>query len=670
MPSLADLQGQSRDLVQSLKMGRDNLFRHQHQDGYWWYTLEANDTINAEYIMLMHYLGIREEQTEKAICRWLEKNQNSDGSWSLFYDGPGDISTSVECYFALKLAGYDVNVPVMEKARKFILSQGGITKIRVFSRIHLALFGLVSWEICPKMPIAFIQLPEWAPVNIYEFSSWARACIVPLLVIMDHKRVVPSPVDLNELYVEENPQKAKWKYQQDSHFLSVENAFIQIDKALALAEKLNIKPLRKGSLKKCEKYIKEHLEETEDIYPALFYGILALISSGHTLNDRHVQKALQGLRSFHVIMSKEQDLIEIPFQDDAHALHIKGSLSAQNINKKEGSLVYQQCCISPVWDTLWAGVALIEAGAPPNHPELLKAARWILSKQITDVKGDWSVKNPAAEAGGWSFEFENKYYPDVDDTIAALTFLYLVDLPYREVNKPFEKGLQWLISMQSSNGGFGAFDVDNNLEVLNKIPFSDHGACLDPATVDLTGRALELFVQICDMDKNSPVIQRAADFIIKRQEKDGSWWGRWGVNYLYGTWGALGGLCALNRPKDRLAIQKAVHWLKSIQNEDGGFGESCESYNIGKYVALHQSTADQTAWALMGLISAGEAHSPEAKKAVEYLMQSQLESGGWSEKHFTGTGFPGHFYILYHGYKHYFPLMALGRYEKAMKKGQ
>lgn len=638
-------------LDQALLRGQTNLFSQQHQDGYWWYTLEANDSINAEYIMLLHYLGLDESKTQAALARWIIKNQNADGSWSLFYKGPGDLSTTVECYFALKLAGFQPDHDALAKAREFILAHGGITKIRIFSRVHLALFGLVSWDICPQMPISFIQLPEWAPVNIYEFSSWARACIVPLLVIMDIKRTVATAVTLDELY-KESPQKAKWRYPQNNGTLSLENAFIQIDKALSVADKLRVKPLRRASLKKCEKYIREHLSETEDIYPAMFYGILALVSSGYALSDPHIQKALQGLKSFHVITSQTKDLTMVPFLDQSVAT--------------EGSLVYQQCCISPVWDTAWAGVALTDAGARPDHPELLKAARWMLTKQITDVKGDWSVKNPAAEAGGWSFEFQNKYYPDVDDTIEVLTFLHNVDLPYRELKKPFELGLNWLLSMQCKNGGFAAFDKDNELEILNKIPFSDHGACLDPPTADITGRMIEFLIDVCGFDKTSPVIQRAADFIVKKQHKDGSFWGRWGVNYIYGTWGALVGLCALGREKDKLVIGRAVKWLKSIQNDDGGFGESCLSYDKNHHVATGQSVASQTAWALMTLTSAGEAHSIEATAAAQFLMRTQTASGTWDEKYFTGTGFPGHFYIRYHGYRNFFPVMALGRYAKAL----
>ncbi|MBU0506485.1 MAG: terpene cyclase/mutase family protein [bacterium] len=646
-----------------IKGAQNNLLNHQHKDGYWWYTLEANDSINAEFIMLLRYLGIDDKQTEQGLCRWMLSNQNEDGSWSLYYRAAGDISSTVECYFALKIAGFDTNHPQMVKAREFILNAGGITKIRVFSRIHLALFGLVDWKIVPNMPVALIQFPEWAPVNIYEFSSWARACIVPLLVIMDQKKTIKIPdITLDELYLDSHPKKAKWDISHEAGMLSMENMFVQIDKALHVADKLKFKPLRKLSLKKCEKYIREHLSYTEDIYPAMFYGVLALNSLGHGLDDINVEKALIGLRSFQIIMS-HKELHQIPFQDSAT---IDYNVLRKNQNDQSDHVIYQQCCISPIWDTAWAAVALADSGFPVDDDRMTLTAQWLLSKQITDLVGDWGVKNPDAQPGGWSFEFVNKYYPDVDDTIEVLTFLHQSSLPYRVLKSPIERGLKWLLSMQCKNGGFAAFDKDNSLILLNKIPFSDHGACLDPATVDITGRVIEFLLTTCDYEKDNIIIQRAADFIVARQEKDGSFWGRWGVNYIYGTWCALEGLCPLNRRKDELTINRAVHWLKDIQNPDGGFSESSESYRLDHYLPLEESVPSQTAWALMGLVAAGQANSDEAQKAAQYLIDKQNSSGGWDEEYYTGTGFPGHFYIRYHGYRHYFPLLALAKYNKAL----
>lgn len=651
----------SNSLDHSISQIRDLMLGQYFDDGYWWYTLEANDTINAESIFLMHYLGVRDEITEASVCRWLLKNQNDDGSWSLFYGGSGDLSSTVECYTALKMAGYELSHPKMTLAREFILTQGSITKIRVFSRIHLALFGLIDWKLCPKMPVALMQFPKWAPVNIYEFSSWARACIVPLLVIMDMKKthIIPK-FNVDELYLNNDPSQAQWRYEHEAGSVSFENLFVQVDKMLQLADQMKLKPLRQDSLKKCERYIREHLRQTEDIYPAMFYGTIALYSLSFTLNDDDIQKALSGLNSFR-IKTSHNILPEIPKT-------IKNHYFSEVYPENSEITSYQQCCISPVWDTAWAGVAMLEAGLSSDDERLKKSAQWLLEKQITDVAGDWSVKNPGVAPGGWSFQFQNKYYPDVDDTIEVLTFLSRVNLPYYELKKPIQKGLDWLLSMQCRNGGFAAFDKDNDLKLLNKLPFSDHGACLDPATVDITGRMIEFLIKICDFAPHSKIIQRSADFIVSEQEKDGSFWGRWGVNYLYGTWCALEGLGSLNRSQDQFVIKRAIHWLNSVQNDDGGFGESCLSYNRNHFIKLEESVPSQTAWALMGYLAVGLEKSQEAARAADFLVNAQQEDGSWNEPHFTGTGFPGHFYLRYHGYRHYFPLLALAKYRNSLKK--
>lgn len=709
-PEATEVARPLKSLNKAIKAGRDCLLGHRHADGYWWYTLEANDSINAEYVMLLKYLGIKDPLTEQSICRWIISNQNQDGSWSLYYEGPGDLSATVECYLALKMAGHNSDSAPMRAARRFILANGGITKIRIFTRIHLALFGLADWDICPQMPVALIQLPKISPINIYEFSSWARASIVPLLVIMDQRKTRQiGGLHLNELYVEEHPKKADWRFENEAGVLSLEYAFIKLDKALKVAERLRLKPLRKQSLKKCERYICDHLSETEDIYPAMFYGILALNSLGYSLENEYIQKALLGLKSFQIIMDRDGELPAIPFCDGAGAgshvpkirpRQISRSQSAEALvgmvtkeskakNPKDPPLAdvgiptsqtvsrdrrddndthaaYQQCCISPVWDTAWAGVTLLESGLPSDHKKLIETAKWLLSKQIVDVVGDWAIKNPNTAPGGWSFEFKNKHYPDVDDTIEVLTFLYRVDLPYRVLKEPFERGLKWLLSMVCRTGGFAAFDKDNDLELLNRLPFSDHGACLDPPTVDITGRVIGFLVDVLNYRREDPLLNRAANFIAERQEADGSFWGRWGVNYIYGTWCALEGLGALRRKKDELVISRAVSWLKGIQNSDGGFGESCESYKERTYIPLKTSLPSQTAWALMGLIHAGQAGSIEAANAAEFLINTQTKTGTWEERHYTGTGFPGHFYIRYHGYRNYFPLLALSKYKKAL----
>jgi len=627
----------------------DLILSQQHAvDGYWWYTLEANESINAEYILLTRYLQIDDRQTQLRIAKRIEKSQREDGSWPLFYEGPGDLSVTLECYFALKLMGWQTQSPALSKARHFILSKGGASQCRIFTRIHLALFGVIPWDACPTMPVSMIHLPQWAPFSIYGFSSWARACIVPLLVLMDQKksRILPNHF-LSELFVERSLEKCNWSYRTDKSFLSWERALIESDKILKLTEHFSFNPLHQSALKKCEQWIRSHIERTEDIYPALAYGAMALYSLGYSLGDPTIQKCLRALKSFQIPATRT--VPEMPSKPT-----------------DKNSALYQQCCISPVWDTPWAAVSLVESGLPPDHPSLVKSGRWLLSKQILGVYGDWSKKNKKALPGGWSFEFQNDFYPDVDDTIQVLLFLKSIKLPEAETTKAFGRALQWFLSMQSKNGGWAAFDVNNDSEWVNRIPFSDHGACIDPPTPDITGRALELLA-LLGYKPSSSVVRRALHFIEKTQLPSGAWQGRWGVNTIYGTWCVLQGLKAINYPKRTSRVQQAVAWLKSIQRHDGGFGESCESYAKNKFVPVSRSVPSQTAWGLMALMSAEEAQSVSAQSAAAFLMKSQNHSGGWNEEHFTGTGFPGHFYIRYHGYRYYFPLMALAKYRKATK---
>ncbi|MBI2338893.1 MAG: squalene--hopene cyclase [Deltaproteobacteria bacterium] len=673
------------DLNRAIKKASDLILSQQTREGYWWYTLEANESINAEYILLTHYLGCVDHRTEKGLVNRILDAQQADGSWPLYFGGPGDLSATIECYLALKLHGTDVHASPMTQARNFILEHGGLAKCRVFTRIHLAQFGLVPWEVCPSMPASFIHLPAWLPLSVYEFSSWARACIIPLLVIMHIKKVhrLPNSFHLNELYVERKwqrhpdkgplwgwrPATADWSYNVKKT-LSFKKLMIEIDKLLHLLEKWGLIPLGDSALKKCEQWIIDHINRTEDIYPALAYGAMALFSLGHRLNHPTLKKALDALRSFQMPVSAGE-IPPIP----PLAKGGQGGFSDE--------IIYQQCCISPVWDTPWAGLALVEAGVPPSSPALVKSGRWLLEKQIRDLYGDWSIKNREGKPGGWSFEFQNDYFPDVDDTIEVLAFLKALGLPPDEGGKAFATGVDWLLSMQSKNGGWAAFDVDNTRDILNQIPFSDHGACLDPPSPDITGRMLELLSclksPLPPFDKGGKrgdlrvVIRKAIRFIENTQESFGAWEGRWGVNYIYGTWCVLTGLNAIGQPgagsPPRAGpIEKGVRWLMSVQNADGGFGESCHSYLEKNYIPLPVSTASQTAWGLMGLVAAGLASSDEAKKAAEFLMNTQNESGGWDEKYHTGTGFPGHFYIRYHGYRYYFPLLALARYRKALSK--
>jgi squalene-hopene/tetraprenyl-beta-curcumene cyclase len=611
------------------------LLSQQTEDGYWWYTLEANETIGAGVIQLQHFIGDVDRDVEEALARRILSQQREDGSWAVFKNGPGDLSTTIECYFSLRLSGRPVDHPALVKARSFIIANGGLTKMRVFSRIHLALFGLVPWSACPSMPIWLMLLPPRSGASIYEFSSWARASIVPLLLIDAVKPIRPLPFSLDELFSE--PRELRlveghrvFRFPKPKRTLSLENVFLKCDKLLKLAERLPFHPGKRRAMRKAEAWTREHIAHTEDIYPAMAYGILALSALGHPNSDSTIQKALEGLKRFR--------------------------------QREENGAIHQQCCISPNWDTPWAAVALLDAGVPGDHPSILKAARYMISKEVKDFRGDWAVKNPRGPAGGcWSFEFENDYFPDVDDTIEALHLLKRSGLPPEEKDGPVSRGLAWLLSMQCDNGGWAAFDKNNVSPWVNRIPFSDHGACLDPPTPDITGRMIEILAD-CGFKSSDQPVRRALTFLEQTQEPNGAWRGRWGVNFVYGTWCVLQGLAAAGINPQSPHFRKAVRWLESIQNKDGGWGESCLSDARDAYVPLGRSTASQTAWAVMALLAAGERDSIPVHRGVQWLTTRQTSEGGWDEAEFTGTGFPGHFYIRYHGYRYYFPTLALGKY--------
>jgi squalene-hopene/tetraprenyl-beta-curcumene cyclase len=533
----------------------------------------------------------------------------------------------------------------LQRAKSFILDHGGLSHCRIFTRIHLALFGLIPWKYCPTMPIAFIELPAWAPVSIYDFSSWARSCLVPLMVLLDVRRACKMPPQfLSELYTEKTQQERNWSFSTNKGFLSFENLFIQSDKILKRFVKKIPQFLTSRSQQKCEQWIREHVMLTEDIFPALAYSAMALHAMGYSLDDPAVQKCWEGIERFQIPESTGK----LPALSEVHSDSEPG--------------LYQQCCISPVWDTPWAGVALIQAGTPADDPGLIQAARWLISKQILHTFGDWSFKNKKAAPGGWSFEFDNDYFPDTDDTVQVLQFLHHVKLPESEKMRAISRGLAWLLGMQSDNGGWAAFDVDNTKEILNQIPFADHKACLDQPSADITGRVMELLALL----KHRPdkAVRRALRFIEDTQEDNGSWMGRWGVNYIYGTWCAVTGLTAMNYKPEHPRLIRAKNFLCSIQNPDGSFGESCHSYVEKRYIPLGCGTASQTAWALMALCRLGLSRSDAAQKAARWLCDTVNDEGTWNEPYYTGTGFPGHFYIRYHGYRHYFPVMALGIYKQ------
>ncbi len=621
-------------LDKAIESTRDFFFREQLPDGYWWAELESNVTITSEYIMLFHFLGMVDKVRERKMAKNILSKQTENGSWSIWHGGAGELSATIEAYFALKLAGYSADCPEMSKAREFILANGGILKARVFTKIFLALFGEFSWLGVPSMPVELMLLPNWAYFNLYEFSSWARATIIPLSVVMSEKpvRKLPPSARVQELFVRP-PRPTDYTFSREDGILTWKNFFIGADHLLKIYESSPIRPYKKKSIAIAEQWILEHQETTGDwggIQPAMLNAILALHCLGYANDHPAVAKGLEALANFCI--------------------------------EDEESLLLQSC-VSPVWDTALALVAMQEAGVPTDHPALTKAAQWLLDLEVRR-KGDWQIKAPELEPGGWAFEFLNDWYPDVDDS--GFVMLAIKDIKVRDKKhkeQAINRGIAWCLGMQSKNGGWAAFDKDNTKHLLNKIPFADLEALIDPPTADLTGRMLELMGNF-KYPQSHPAAAKGLEFIKREQEPEGPWWGRWGVNYIYGTWSVLCGLEAIGEDMSQPYIKKAVNWLKSKQNLDGGWGEVCESYIDRSLMGCGASTASQTAWVLLSLFAAGEAKSGAAARGVEYLLATQKQDGTWDEDAFTGTGFPKFFMIKYHIYRNCFPLTALGKYRR------
>jgi len=624
----------SSPLDRAIGSSQQFFLRQQFPEGYWWAELESNVTITAEYLLLFHLLGIVSKEREKKIVSYLLSKQTEEGFWCIYYGGPGDLSTTVEAYFALKLAGLPADHPAMLKARAFILEQGGIIKCRVFTKIFLALFGQFAWFGVPSMPIELMLLPDWAYFNMYELSSWSRATIIPLSVVMDARPVKPFPENgtVSELYVRP-PRPIDYTFTKEHGLFTWKNFFIGIDHCLKVYEKNPLRPLRGKGIAAAEKWILEHQEPSGDwggIQPAMLNSILALHCLGYPNEHPAIVKGLQALKNF---------TIET---DDTLLL---------------------QSCVSPVWDTALALKALSDSGLPLDHGSLAKGAEWLLDREVRKV-GDWKVKGAELSPGGWAFEFQNDWYPDVDDS--AFVMLAIKDIAVtnpHDRDAAISRGIDWCLGMQSRNGGWGAFDRDNTKHLLNKIPFADLEALIDPPTADLTGRMLELMGNF-GYSRNHPAAVRGLAFIRQEQDKSGPWWGRWGVNYLYGTWSVLCGVAAIGEDLTQPYVRQAVNWLQSRQNPDGGWGESCASYHDPALAGIGASTPSQTGWALLALMAVGELQSPAVKRGIDYLLATQKGDGTWDEEQFTGTGFPKYFMIRYHLYRDCFPLSALGTYRR------
>jgi squalene-hopene/tetraprenyl-beta-curcumene cyclase len=629
----------------AIRKATEALFRRQHADGHWWAELQSNVTITAE-VILLHQIWGRSDRVPKAHAEnYFRREQREHGGWELAYGDGGDLSTSVEAYMALRMLGIPADDPALERARSFILARGGISKTRIFTKMHLALVGAYAWAGLPSLPPALMMLPDRFPFSIYELSSWARGSTVPLIVVFDAKPVYGPVLDLDELYAEGRDNVRFVLPDADGPF---EQFFTNLDAVFKFGERLGIVPFRNEGIRRAERWTVMRQEATGDwggIIPAMLNAMLALKALGYPANDPVVERGWEAIDIFTI--------------DDADAYRV-------------------QPCISPVWDTGLAVRALVDAGVARNDERLVRAVTWLMSKQIVNVHGDWAVKNRTGKPGGWAFEFENAWYPDVDDTAVVVMALAAVDHPDAErVRGSIVRGAQWAASMQCKNGGWGAFDVDNDQAWLNRIPYGDLKAMIDPATADVTARVIEMTLRANVTEFDRARFERGLAYLLGEQEADGAWWGRWGINYIYGTSGAL---VALGPARADFAIDRAVVrgavWLRSVQNDDGGWGETTATYKDPSLRGTGPSTASQTAWALLGMIATVDRlpalrpeFMPAIDRGVDYLLKTQRPDGNWNEPEFTGTGFPNQFYLNYHQYRLHFPLSALGRYQALRQRG-
>lgn len=627
------------ELDNAISRALEHILSLQHDDGYWVFDLEADVTIPAEYILLQRFLGRKiRPDLQQRFKNYILRRQSDDGGWPLYEGGDSEISASVKAYFALKILGEDVALPHMAKAREKILRLGGASKVNVFTRTTLALFGQIPWHTVPYMPVEIMLLPKWSFFHLTKVSYWSRTVIVPLLILYAKKPVcrLRDEEGVKELFLED-PEKIRYL---DSFIWEkpLKNIFILLDRFLRRFDRYFSRKLRDKSIQLAEKWTIEHMQGEGGIgaiFPAMANAVMALKILGYP---------------------------------EDHPDYVRGIKALDDLVLERGNEVFCQPCNSPIWDTCLTLCAILEAGIPGDHLSVRRAVDWLVEQQITDVKGDWAINAPYLEPGGWAFQFENTLYPDVDDTSMVLISM-LRAKALEKYKQSIEKGVNWIIGMQGSDGGWGAFDIDNNRLYLNNIPFADHGALLDPSTSDLTARCIEL-LSLLGFSSNFPPIRNGLAFLKKEQEAFGGWYGRWGVNYIYGTWSVLMGLGQLGIKKDEPWVKKAVAWLKKRQNPDHGWGETCYTYNDPRLAGEGKSTASQTAWAILGLLAAGDLKSDELKKGIRYLIDTQNKDGVWDEEEYTGTGFPRVFYLRYHGYRHYFPLWALGSYRRLINKGK
>lgn len=612
------------------------LFSQQHEEGYWCGELEADTSLESDYILFHTLVGTVNQERFQKCANYILRHQNEDGGWPIYTGGPSNIGVSVKAYFGLKLAGYKQDHPALARARKKILELGGVTEVNTFTKIYLCFLGQYDYDAVPAIPPEIVLFPKWFWFNIYEISSWSRAILVPLSICYAKKplRKIPDEMGVEELFVG-GREKARMRLPWSKKMVSWRNFFLCLDRMVHWFEAVHIRPLRSIALKVAEKWMLERFDMSDGlgaIYPSIFNSAIAMRCLGYSLDDPQVIRALD---EFEKLGIEEEDTFRM------------------------------QPCKSPVWDAAYALFALGGTGLLANDTRLVKCADWILQKQVR-TPGDWKVKNKHAQPGGWYFEFNNEFYPDVDDSAMVCLALAQVEHPNgRYQRESVQRAIDWILSMQCRNGGWASFDKDNDRMVFEHIPFADHNAMLDPATVDITGRILEMLAAY-GYNKEHPAVKKALRFIKDEQEPDGSWFGRWGVNYIYGTMLVLRGLEAMGIDSHEPSIQQAAEWLRMIQNPDGGWGESCGSYDDPTIKGVGPSTPSQTAWAVMGLMAANDMRSDCVARGIAYLLQTQKQDGSWDESYYTGTGFPRVFYLSYHLYRQYFPLIALTTYKKVL----
>jgi squalene-hopene/tetraprenyl-beta-curcumene cyclase len=630
------IPSESLSLDKAIAEAQAYLLNLQTPTGYWLFELEADCSIPSEYIMMMHYTGEIDVELQEKIASYLRARQSADGSYPLFSGGEGDLSCSVKVYYALKMAGDHIKAPHMVKLRAYILLHGGAAKANVFTRIALAFFEQLPWRAVPYMPAEIMFFPKWFPLHLDKISYWSRTVMVPLFILCapEAKAKNPSQVTVSELFLM-HPDEEKYYFPSHS-FLN--KCFLTLDKIGSAIRPFIPNSMHKRAIAKARDWIIARLNGENGlgaIFPAMVNAYEALLLLGIPGDDPLVVTARKAIDKLLVIKEHE---------------------------------AYCQPCLSPVWDTGLAALALQEADRIGNRPALTRAYTWLKNNQLSDEPGDWRVRRPHLAGGGWPFQFANPYYPDVDDT--SVVAFGMAESGIQGLDEPIYRATRWICGMQASHGGYGAFDVDNTYYYLNEIPFADHGALLDPATADVSARCAMLMARIAkDCDKYLPALERTIAFVRREQEEDGSWFGRWGTNYIYGTWSVLLALEQTNIPKTDPIYTKAVKWLKSIQNDDGGWGESNKSYhqeNLSNHYLI--STAFQTGWAIIALCAAGEARSPEVKAGVNFLLRKQRADGAWYDASFTAPGFPKVFYLKYHGYDKFFPLWALSRYRNELAK--